>query len=127
MSCKMTAYSALTALLLASSPCWAMSVVTVPTNGDGTPRFTNPNDKAQSQFKGSVQTTTTPSGNPFGFSGVTPGNGRFGFGDPTSNMAPGMSNPDLFRSAPTGSSLTDPTFGPNGVYTPGLRGNSARQ
>jgi len=126
MSRKMTAYSALTALLLASSPCWAMSTVTVPLNGDGTPRFTNPNDKSQGHFTGSIQTTTTQTGNPFGFSGVTPSYGTLGPGDPvTSNIAP--RNPQSFRTAPTGSSLTDPTFGPNGLYTPGLRGDTARQ
>jgi hypothetical protein len=54
MSCKLTAYSAVTAILLASSPCLAISVVIVPTNGDGTPRFKDPDTKAQGQFTGSI-------------------------------------------------------------------------
>jgi hypothetical protein len=126
MSCKLTAYSAVAAILLASSPCLAISVVTVPTNSDGTPRFKDPDDKAQGQFTGSIQTTTSQSGNSLGFGGAaTLSNRPLSAGDRVpSNIAPAFSSPGFLSTAPTVSNLIDPTFGPNGVYTPGLHGNN---
>jgi hypothetical protein len=126
MSYKLTAYAAVTAILLASSPCSAISIVIVPTNSDGTPRFKDPDTKAQGQFTGSIQTTTSQSGNSSGFGGAgTLSNRTFNSGDRApSNIAPTFSSPGFVGTAPNGSNLTDPTFGPQGVYTPGLHGNT---
>src|SRR5882724_12349702 len=127
MSCKLTAYSALAVIFLAS-PCWAMSAVTATTNSDGTPRFANPGDKPRDQFSGSNQNTNRGSSFPAFGGTVTLGSRPFGSNDPAaSNFTPPVGTPDLARTAPTGSSLTDPTFGPNGVYTPGLHGDNPRQ
>jgi hypothetical protein len=129
MSYKLTAFAALAALMLASSPSFAISTVTVTTNSDGTPRLADPADKAASHFTGSIQTTTSQSPNSSGFGGaVSVGNRPFGATGPApANMSPYNSTPDFARTAPTGSSLSDPTFGPNGVYTPGLHGDNPRQ
>ncbi len=148
MSCKLKAHAALAILLLASSPGWAMSIQNVPANRLGAPQFSDPSTASQSPYSGSVQTYGTQNSGSFGiggsgrltigvgtsgfngrtpdapFSMINPGypqsnpgfpNSGFGFGYPNSN--PGMSD---FQGP--GSAMMDPTFGPNGTYTPGLHG-----
>jgi hypothetical protein len=99
-----------------------MSTVTMTTNSDGTPRFTNPDNKP-SPFTGTVQTTIGLGRNSFGSGGsATLGNRTFGAGDtPASSIAPFSPERGFSGSAPVGSNVTDPTFGPHGVYAPGLR------
>jgi hypothetical protein len=120
MSSKRNALSAVTVILLAASPCLAMSTVTVPTNSNGTPRFTDTTDQAPSKFSMSVHTTTSTSGNGLGYgSGFTFGNRAPGADGPAADLSP-TTNPGYSSTVPTVSNYTDPTFGPNGIYTPGL-------
>jgi hypothetical protein len=122
MACKLNIPSAVAVLMLAASPCWAISTVTMPSNSDGTPRFTNPDNKPQTPFTGSVQTTIGVGRNSLGSGGsATFGNRTFGSGDtPASSIAPFIPQRGFSGSAPIGSNVTDPTFGPHGVYAPGL-------
>ena len=65
-------------------------------------------------------------------SGVTLGAAPNSFNTPYGPATPGSPfgqqryTPETARTAPTGSSFDDPTFGPNGTYTPGLLGNNPR-
>jgi hypothetical protein len=125
MLAKLTISTALTAILLASSPCWAMSTVTVPAGKDSA-RFTDPARKPQDRMSGSAQIITTDRGGAFGFGGsgsVSIGTPRFGSavnpGSSVINPAFPDSNPN-FPNMPREGFVTDPTFGPNGTYAPQL-------
>jgi hypothetical protein len=121
MSTKPKMCSVLAIVLLGASPCWAMSTITVPANKDGTPRFTD-SDKTQSPFTGSIQTTIGVGSNSAGFGGSSSfGTRPFGSQDtPASRIAPLLPERGFSSSAPAGSSPTDPTFGPQGLYAPAI-------
>ena len=130
MLAKLTIAAGLTAILLASSPCWSMSTVTMPASRDAS-RFTDPARKPEDRMSGSAQITTTDRGGAFGFGGsgsVSIGTPRFGSvispGTPVINPAFPDSNsafPDnnpAYSNFPTYGAAIDPTFGPNGQYAP---------
>jgi hypothetical protein len=125
MFAKLTISTALTAILLAASPCWAISTVTMPAGKDAS-RFTDPARKQQDRLSGSTQIITTDRGGAFGFGGsgsVSIGTPRFGSanapGTPVTNPAFPNSDP-MFPNVPREGWVTDPTFGPNGTYAPQL-------
>jgi hypothetical protein len=136
MSPKPTAYAAL-AVMFVATPCWAMSVQTVPANRLGAPQFNDPASTPHSPFSGSIQTFSTQTSGSFGFGGSTSlsiGTSRFsGRTAPDApfsilnprfpNSMPGFPDSNLGFSnvPPAGSNLTDPNFGPYGAYAPGLR------
>jgi hypothetical protein len=112
---KLTAFAAVAILI--ASPAFSMQTVNGTTSSNGTPRFADPvnKDKDQDQNKPGVQlgapnTVNTP----------------YGPQTPGSPFIQGRSTPEAARGAPTASSFDDPTFGPNGTYTPGLHGNNPR-
>ena len=113
---KLTAFAAVAILI--ASPAFSMQTVGGTTNSNGAPRFADPvnkDSKDQDQNKPSVQLGIPNSVN-------TP----YGPQTPGSPFIQGRSTPEAARSAPTASSFDDPTFGPNGTYTPGLHGNNPR-
>ena len=123
MLAKLTVATGLTALLLASSPCGAISTVTVPAGKDSA-RFTDPARKPQDRLSGSVQIITKDKGGALGVGGsgsVSLGTPRY----PTQTApdrplgSPAFSgdNP-AFSNFPTYGAAIDPTFGPNGEYAP---------
>ena len=120
MSCKLTACSALAAILLASSPSWAMQTVNGTTSSNGSLRLADPVKKdakdEDAAKKGGITLNAGPNSvnTPYG-----PTNPAVPFGQQ-------RYTPDTARGAPTASSFDDPTFGPNGTYTPGLHGNNPR-
>jgi hypothetical protein len=136
-----TACSALGVFLLAASPCWAMSVVTAPSNSNGASRFSDPNTTQRRPFSGGMTTVIIGNGSSFGFGGgVTAGNSPFGSrgydngslgnrilgpGDPfPSNNASPFPDPGFPNSAPPGFNQDNPFFDPRGAYAPNLRGYS---
>jgi hypothetical protein len=129
MLCKLVACSTMAALVLASSPSGAMSVVTVPaTNGEAS-RFTDPNAKAQRPpFTGSIQTYAIQRSGSFGFGGsVGVGTKTPGFGAPgTARVDPLLPEPGFSNASPFGSIFADPVYGPSGAGSPTLD-NSIRQ
>jgi hypothetical protein len=116
---KQAAFAAVAAIVLAAQPTWAMQTVGGTTSSNGAPRFADPvnkdKDQDQDQNKnglhlGPSSTVNTP----------------YGPQNPASPFIQGRSTPEAARGAPTASSIDDPTFGPNGSYTPGLHGNNPR-
>jgi|ERR1051326_190791 hypothetical protein len=127
---KLTIPVSLAAILLASSPCWAISTVTVPASKD-TSLFSDPARKPADRLSGSTEIFTTNRGGAFGFGGsasVSVGTPRFGSaispGTPVINPAFPDSNPafpdanSAFSNFPTEGAAADPTFGPSGAYAP---------
>lgn len=131
MACGLKSYSALAAFLLAASPSWAMSIVTAPSNNDGTSRFTDPNAKPQRGFSGSVTTVIVGwGGGSFGYGGsAILGSGPFGSrtlgpsDPPISDIPPVFPNPGFPYSAPSGFNQPDSFSGFRDVYPPTFRGN----
>jgi len=108
---------------VASSPCWAISTVTVPAGKDSS-LFKDPARKPQDRLSGSTEIITTNRGGAFGFGGsasVSVGTPRFpeqsAPGMPYANPAFPDANP-AFSNFPTEGAAADPTFGPNGAYAP---------
>jgi len=120
MSYKLTAYAAVAAILLAAQPSSAMQTVNGTTSSNGQLRLADPVNKdakdEDAAKKGGVTLNAGPN------SVNTP----YGPTNPAVPFAQQRYTPDTARGAPTASSFDDPTFGPNGTYTPGLHGNNTR-
>ncbi|HEX3484406.1 MAG TPA: hypothetical protein VHT51_05055 [Micropepsaceae bacterium] len=151
MAAKLKTCSALAAFLAATSPCWAMSTVTAPSNSDGQSRFSDPNSIPNRAFSGAVTTVIIGNGSSsFGYGGSAtagnrpfgnsiPGNRAGGFGDPAfPDVSPfpsnpgfpnsGFSNPGFPNSgypyvAPPGASPGNPFAGQRDPFAPNFRGN----
>jgi hypothetical protein len=136
MSRKFAVLPVLAAVLLAASPAWAMSTDKVPslTLKDGTLRYNDPNGSLLNNFSLSFGATsgsygygssygTGAYGNSYGstFGSSNQPNGSSSNNPFTSSYLP-STNPGLSPTVPSGARLTDPTFGPNGRYSQGLRG-----
>ena len=127
------ALSALTVLALATTPCLAMSTSEAPslTYKDGTLRLTDPKSSLLNNFslsfKGSAQSYGNGNGYGYGysngFSSVDRSAGSSSSNPFTWGYQP-STNPGFSPTVPSGARLTDPTFGPNGLYTQGLRGTN---
>jgi hypothetical protein len=143
MSRPLCALSAVTALFLAVSPVWAMSSSEAPsvTVKDGTLRVTDPSSSILKNFSLSFGTTNGQGYGGYGYgngyggysSGYTGGYSN-GYGYGLNNQMSGSNsvnpfswgyvpstNPGFSSSTRNGANLTDPTFGPNGLYSQGAR------
>ena len=130
MLAKLTISTALTAALLASSPSWAISTVTMPANNN-TAQYTDPANRQQKPITGtadafgSYSTGSFGTGGSFSLSIGTPQSQYYAgqpvpgtpFGNPA--FQPSFQNPNRgFSNFPTDGAAQDPTFGPSGAYAP---------
>jgi hypothetical protein len=72
------------ALFVMAAPCWAISTTVSPTNGDGTPRFTDSTSAPHTFTSGPGQTTTAFGSGTFSF-GITTSQGS-GLGYPNQSF-----------------------------------------
>jgi len=130
MLAKLTIPTALTAALLASSPSWAISTVTMPANNN-TAQYTDPANKPQKPITGtadtfgSYSTGSLGTGGSFSLSIGTPQSQYYAgqpmpgtpFGNPAF-QSPFQNGNRAFSNFPTDGAAQDPAFGPNGAYAP---------
>jgi hypothetical protein len=117
---KQAVFAAVAAIMLAAQPTWAMQTVGGTTGSNGAPRFADPVNKDSKDEDATKKSGVTLNAGP------NTVNTPYGPTTPGTPFGQQRYTPDTARGAPTASSFDDPTFGPNGTYTPGLRGNNPR-
>lgn len=108
----LTAVSSLALAIMFAAPCSAMQTVTAPLNGNGTPRFSDP-DAPRTFSSGPGQVTTTFGNGSFSFS--TTNSLGWGSGDRTNQGYYGPPVTSPYYTGPSGSGFSDP-----GIPTPNL-------